>query len=104
EFRASSLHDPARRRLLVPGAPEWLSFTSARITAVRVESGARLVMVLRVSKRPDRELNYGSGRAVSGDSIASGRTPVRLSLLRGSYLDLPIMEQPPAPARPVAGH
>ncbi|MGH8301961.1 MAG: CocE/NonD family hydrolase, partial [Steroidobacteraceae bacterium] len=42
EFRASSLHDPARRRLLVPGAPEWLSFTSARITAVRVESGARL--------------------------------------------------------------
>jgi hypothetical protein len=104
EFRASYLHDPARRHLLVPGAPEWLHFTSARITAVRVESGARLVMVLRVSKLPDREINYGSGRAVSGDSIASGRTPVRLSLLRGSYLDLPITEQPPSPARPVAAH
>ncbi|MDE2051326.1 MAG: peptidase S15, partial [Gammaproteobacteria bacterium] len=103
EFRASQLHDPARRRLLAPGAPQWLQFTSARITAVRVESGARLVMVLRVSKFPDREINYGSGRAVSGDSVASGRTPVELSLLRGSYLDLPITEQPPAPPRPVAG-
>jgi hypothetical protein len=103
EFRASYLHDPARRRLLEPGVPHWLAFTSTRITAVRVESGARLVMVLRVSKRAGREINYGSGRAVSGESIASGRTPVKLSLLRGSYLDLPITEQAPAPARPVAG-
>lgn len=104
EFRASLLHDPARRRLLRPGASEWLAFTSARITAVRIESGARLVMVLRVIKRADREINYGSGRAVSADSIASGRTPVKLTLLRGSYLDLPITEQAPASARPVAGH
>lgn len=104
EFRASQLHDPARRRLLEPGVSQWLAFTSARITAVRIESGARLVLVLRVGKLPDREINYGSGRAVSADSIASGHTPVKLSLLRGSYLDLPITEQPPAPARPAAGH
>ncbi|MHB8814539.1 MAG: CocE/NonD family hydrolase [Steroidobacteraceae bacterium] len=103
EFRASYLRDPARRRLLAPGAAESLAFTSRRITAVRVESGARLVMVLRVSKRADREINYGSGRAVSGDSIASGRTPVKLSLLRGSYLDLPITEQP-EPQRSATGH
>lgn len=104
EFRASYLRDPARRRLLAPGAAEWLAFTSRRITAVRVESGARLVMVLRVSKLPDREINYGSGRAVSGESIAAGRTPVKLSLLRGGYLDLPITEESTEPARPVAAH
>jgi putative CocE/NonD family hydrolase len=103
EFRASYLHDPGRRRLLASGASEWLTFTSRRITAVRVESGARLVMVVRVSKRPDREINYGSGRAVSGDSIAAGRTPVRLGLLRGSYLDLGLTEQA-EPQRPVAIH
>jgi putative CocE/NonD family hydrolase len=105
EFRASYLRDRGHRRLLAPGAAEWLDFTSERVTAVRVESGARLVLVLRVSKRPDREINYGSGRAVSGDSIASGRIPVRLDLLRGSYIILPITEEPPAPQRrPVAGH
>jgi hypothetical protein len=92
EFRASYLRDPSRRRLLAPGAPEWLTFTSPRITAVRVESGARLVMVLRVSKRPNREINYGTGRAVSGESVAAARVPVKLSLLRGGYLELPITE------------
>jgi uncharacterized protein len=104
EFRASYLRDPAHRRLLAAGTAESLDFTSARITAVRVESGARLVMVLRVSKRADREINYGSGRAVSGESIASAHTPVKLSLLRGSYLNLPITEESAATSGPVAGH
>jgi predicted acyl esterase len=102
EFRASYLHDPGRRQLLTPGAAQWLTFTGRRVTAVRVESGARLVLVLRVSKRPDREINYGSGRPVSGESSAAGRVPVKLSLLRGSYLDLGVTEQA-EPQRPVAG-
>ena len=92
EFRASYLRDPGRRQLLTPGAAQWLTFTSRRVTAVRVESGARLVLVLRVSKRPDREINYGSGRPVSGESSAAGRVPVKLGLLRGSYLDLAVTE------------
>lgn len=104
EFRVSYLRDPGRRRLLAPGAAEWLDFTSARLTAVRVESGARLVMVLRVSKLPNREINYGTGRAVSGDSLAAGHAPVKLSLLRGSYLNLPITEESSAPSKPVAAH
>jgi uncharacterized protein len=104
EFRASYLHDRARLRLLEPGRAEGLDFSGERITAVRVESGARLVLVLSVSKRPDREINYGSGGAVSSESSAAGRIPVRLKLLRGSYINLPITEQPPPPPRPAAGH
>jgi uncharacterized protein len=100
EFRASYLRDRARRQLLVPGRAQWLTFTGERITAVRIESGARLVLVLRVSKRPDREINYGLGGAVSWESIAAGRIPARLSLLRGSYIDLPITEEPQAPPPP----
>ncbi len=93
EFRASYLRDPGRRRLLTPGAAEWLPLTSRRVTAVKVESGARLVLVFGVSKRPNREINYGSGRDVSAESSAAGRVPVKLSLLRGSYLDLGVTEQ-----------
>jgi hypothetical protein len=60
-------------------------------------------MVLRVNKLSDREINYGSGRAVSGEPIAAGRTPVRLSLLRGGYLDFAVTEEA-EPRRPAAGH
>jgi uncharacterized protein len=102
EFRASYLHDPAERRLLAPGRVQWLAFTGRRITAVRVESGARLVMVLRVGKRPDREINYGSGGAVSAERGSAGRLPVRLGLLRGSYLELPITEGAAAAPTPPA--
>jgi predicted acyl esterase len=103
-LRASYLRDPGRRRLLAPGRVQWLAFTSRRLTAVRVPSGARLVMVLRVGKRPDREINYGSGGVVSEEWISAGRVPVRLSLLRGSYLELPITEGAAAPPAPVARH
>jgi predicted acyl esterase len=104
EFRASYLRDPARRELLVPGRVQGLNFTSRRLTAVRVPSGARLVMVLRVSKRPSREINYGSGAVVSGERIGAGRVPVRLDLLRGSYIELPITEQSTPASGPVAAH
>jgi uncharacterized protein len=103
EFRASYLHDPAHRRLLAPGRAQWLAFQSGRVTAVRVESGARLVMVLQVSKRPGREINYGSGGVVSGERASAGRVPLRLDLLRGSYVELPITEGSPATPKPVAG-
>ena len=103
EFRASHLRDRARRQLLVAGRAQWLDFTGERITAVRVESGARLVLVLRVSKLPDREINYGSGGTVSAESSAAGRVPVRLSLLRGSYINLPITEETPPAPRPPGG-
>jgi hypothetical protein len=104
EFRASYLRDPGRRQLLTSGAVQSLTFTGRRITAVRVESGARLVLVLRVSKRPDREINYGSGRTVSGESSAAGRVPVKLGLLRGSYVDLAVTEQGEPQPRVSGGH
>ncbi|MBW4051359.1 MAG: hypothetical protein HIU85_07845 [Proteobacteria bacterium] len=104
EFRASYLRDPARRELLAPGRVQSLTFTGRRLTAVRVQSGARLVMVLRVSKRPNREINYGSGEAVSDEWISAGRVPVRLDLLRGSYIELPITEQASAAPKPAGAH
>ena len=104
EFRASYLRNPARRQLLAPGRVQWLTFKGRRLTAVRVQSGARLVMVLRVSKRPDREINYGSGEAVRDEWIGAGRVPVRLDLLHGSYLELPITEQSSAAPKPAAAH
>ena len=43
------------------------------MTSRQLEQGSRLVMVLRVSKRPDREINYGTGGDVSEESIADGK-------------------------------
>jgi uncharacterized protein len=46
--------------------------------------------VLGVNKRPDEQLNYGSGGDVSTESIEDAKSPVVIRYYSSSYLDLPI--------------
>jgi len=46
--------------------------------------------VLRVSKRPDREINYGTGNDVSEESIEDGRTPLKVRWYNDSYIEIPV--------------
>ncbi len=90
EFRASYARDRITRRLLLSGVRQQLEFRSDRLTARRLQSGSRLVMVLGVNKRPDRQINYGTGGSVNEESIEDGRIPLRIRWYGGSYLDIPV--------------
>jgi putative CocE/NonD family hydrolase len=90
EFRASYARDHVNRRLLRAGERQQLTFKSDRLTSRKLESGSRLVMVLSVNKRPDRQINYGTGGAVNEESVAEAGTPVRIRWYSDSYIDLPI--------------
>jgi hypothetical protein len=46
--------------------------------------------VLSLNKRPDQEINYGTGNDVSGESIANGKVPIKVRWFGGSYVDLPV--------------
>jgi hypothetical protein len=90
EFRASYARDRVRRHLLKAGERQQLAFTTERMTSRKLEVGSRLVMVLGINKRPDREINYGTGSDVSEESIADGRIPLKVRWYNDSYIDLPI--------------
>ena len=47
-------------------------------------------MVLGVNKRPDREINYGTGADVSEESITDGRIPMKIRWYGSSYIDIPV--------------
>jgi hypothetical protein len=47
-------------------------------------------MVLRISKRPDREINYGTGGDVSEESIADGKVPLKIRWFNDSYIEVPV--------------
>jgi uncharacterized protein len=49
--------------------------------------------VLSVNKRPDRQINYGTGNAVNTESIEDARVPVRIRWYSDSYIDIPIRRQ-----------
>jgi len=90
EFRASYARDRAHRHLLKAGERQELAFKSERMTSRQLKAGSRLVMVLGIGKRPDREINYGTGGDVSEESIADGKVPLRIRWYSDSYIDIPV--------------
>ncbi|NGY04668.1 CocE/NonD family hydrolase [Solimonas terrae] len=90
EFRASYARDDVDRHLLKAGIRQKLKFTSGQIGAMRLPAGSRVIGVLAVSKRPDRQLNYGAADDVSVESIAAARVPMEIRWYGDSHLDVPV--------------
>jgi putative CocE/NonD family hydrolase len=90
EFRASYARDRVHRHLLKAGERQELTFKSERMTSRQLQPGSRLVLVLGINKRPDREINYGTGNDVSEESIADGKIPLKIRWHNDSYIDIPV--------------
>jgi uncharacterized protein len=90
EVRASYAQDRVHRQLLKAGERQKLAFKSERITSRQLQAGSRIAMVLSIAKRPDREINYGTGGDVSEESGADGKTPIKIRWYGDSYIDIPI--------------
>jgi len=90
EIRASYARDRAHRHLLKAGERQELTIKAERMTSRQLQAGSRLVIALGINKRPDREINYGTGNDVSEESIADGKIPVKIRWHNDSYVDIPI--------------
>ena len=90
ELRASYAQDRRNRHLFKAGERQELSFKPERIISRRLQAGSRLVMVLGINKRPDREINYGTGTDVSEESIADGKIPLKVRWYSDSYIEIPV--------------
>lgn len=93
-FRASYARDRTRRQLLRAGVRQTLPFEVERIVARQLARGSRIVLVLGVNKRPNHQINYGSGREVSSESRAQARRPLKMRWYGGSYIELPTQPTP----------
>jgi uncharacterized protein len=89
--RASHIRSVNERRLLTPGKLERLDFAgSLRMMSRRLGPGSRLVIVLSVVKNPRQQINYGTGKDVSDESVADAGEPLIIRWLASSYVDLPM--------------
>jgi len=89
--RASHAGNVNERRLLTPGKLERLDFASnVRMMGRRLGPGSRLVMVLSIVKNPGQQINYGSGKDVSDESVADAGEPLTIRWLASSYVELPM--------------
>jgi len=88
--RMSQANDPTRRVTLAPGQRRRFEFTSMRITSRMMEAGSRVVVLLGPLKAPIAQINLGSGKEVSDESVADARGPLRLRWFGDSYIELPV--------------
>jgi uncharacterized protein len=90
-LRASYAKDRIHRRLLKAGERQVLAFKIERLTSRKLQAGSRIVLILGINKRPDEEINYGTGGDVSNESLESaGKVPVRIRWYNDSYIDMPV--------------
>jgi hypothetical protein len=90
EARASYARDRAHRHLLKAGERQTLNLRAERMTSRRLQAGSRLVVILGIGKRPDRELNYGTGEDVSVESIDDAGAPIKIRWYGDSYVEVPV--------------
>ena len=75
---------------ITPGRIEAIPFDRTRLVSRRLRAGSRLLVVLDVNKNSFHEVNYGTGRDVSTESIADATQPLRVEWRTDSYVKVPM--------------
>jgi uncharacterized protein len=88
--RASYNGHPGERRLLEPGKRQRLDFRAIRLMSRQLRAGSRIVVVLNIIKETGRQIDYGSGKDVSDETIADAGAPLKITWFAGSYVDVPL--------------
>lgn len=75
--RASYAGHPDKRVLLTPGKPSRIPFET-NVVSRQMSAGSRLLVLLDVNKNPFAQVNYGTGKDVSDESIRDAKTPLAI--------------------------
>jgi hypothetical protein len=51
---------------------------------------SRLVVVLSILKSPGAQINYGTGKDVSDETIADGKEPLNIKWFGDSFIEVPV--------------
>jgi hypothetical protein len=76
--RASLAKSRSQRNLLSPGKWEQIPMHENYLAPKRLAPGSRIVIRLGINKSPDWQINYGTGRDVSTESIKDATEPLEI--------------------------
>lgn len=88
--RASYAKDPTTRNLLTPNKIETIPFSNIRVVSKQLRKGSRLLITLNVNKNAFSELNYGTGKVVSDETIKDAKEPLKVKWYNDSFVKIPV--------------
>ncbi|MBS1522496.1 MAG: CocE/NonD family hydrolase [Bacteroidetes bacterium] len=88
--RASYAKDMSKRVLLHSGKIESIPFNRTRMVSRQLSKGSRLLVVLNVDKNPFAQVNYGTGKDVSKETVADAGKPLKIQWCNDSFVSVPV--------------
>ena len=88
--RASYSKDIENRELLKPNTIQTIPFSNTHLISKKLSKGSRLLIYINVNKNPFSELNYGTGKVVSEETISDSNEPLNVKWYNDSFVEIPI--------------
>ena len=89
--RASYAKDRSKRKLLKPNTIETVTMDNTYITSRQLQKGSRIVIVMGVNKNPNWQVNYGTGKDVSDETIKDADVPLEVKWYNNSSISIPVL-------------
>ena len=90
--RASYSKDRTKRQLLHPGKIETVNLNKNFLTSIQMPEGSRFVLTIGINRSPDWQINYGSGKDVSQETLADAAVPMEVRWYNDSKVIIPILK------------
>ncbi|WP_261511018.1 CocE/NonD family hydrolase [Chryseobacterium paludis] len=91
--RASYAEDREKRKLLNPGKVETIPVINSMFVSKKIPKGSRLIILLGINKTSAYQINYGSGKDVSDETIDDAKEPLEVKWYTDSYVEIPTIEK-----------
>jgi uncharacterized protein len=92
--RASYANNITQRKLLQPNVIETIPFSNTHLVSKQLRKGSRLLIHLNINKNPFSELNYGTGKTVTEETIKDAKEPLKIKWYNDSFVKIPILKIP----------
>lgn len=90
--RASYAKDDTKRQLLTPHKIEEVPVKNTLFISCKIEKGSKIVALFGPMKSRGWQINYGTGKDVSDESIADAKEPLEIKWYNDSYIQIPVLE------------
>lgn len=91
--RASYAKDITKKKLLKPNEIESIPFSNTHLVSKQLSKGSRLLVAINVNKNPFSQLNYGTGKEVSDETIKDAKEPLKVKWYNDSFVEIPIWKK-----------
>lgn len=88
--RASYAKNNEKRQLLEPNKTEQIPINNSYFMSKKIEKGSKLLLLIGVNKNPNWQINYGSGKDVSDETIKDSGEPLEIKWYNDSYVEIPV--------------